>query len=36
MNRASPSAVHTQLGNTCAELNSFCGMTISTRMPSSP
>ncbi len=33
MNRASPSAVQQQLGNTCAELNSFCGITMPMAIP---
>ena len=33
MNRARPSAVQQQLGNTCAELNSFCGITMPIAMP---
>jgi len=34
MNRASPSGVQVQLGNTCGELNSFWGITIEMVMPS--
>ena len=34
MNRASPSGVQVQLGNTCAELNSFCGITMPIGRPS--